>query len=239
MSIPRLPIRVSLYAAVFGISIALLPVTASADWKHGAHSHKGKYHHTKYDYWEWQRERYYWREKQERKRKRRLARLARLERERKWRQWERERRWNNRHQNNYGSSRNSAFNSETLGGVIGGILGGVAGTQFGKGSGRVAATIGGTILGAVLGSHVARRMDEKDHQATNNVLERTRTGETRSWKNPDTGTQFSVTPKRTFKSADNRDCRDYSMWVFIDGYEEEVKGTACRTSSGKWVPVKS
>ena len=236
MSIPCLPIKASLCAAVFGLSLVLLPGIASADGRHGAHSHKGKYYQTKYDYWEWQRERNYWREKKERKRKRRLARL---ERERKWRQWERERRWKNRYHNSYGGSSHSSFNNQALGGVIGGIIGGLAGTQFGKGSGRVAATIGGTILGAVLGSHVAKRMDEKDHQATNTVLERTRTGETSRWKNPDTGTQFSVTPQRTFKSADNRDCRDYSMWVFIDGYEEEVKGTACRTAAGKWVPVKS
>ncbi len=232
MSIQQLSARtVSIGILVFGLALTLQPGKAEADpWKgHG-------YHHMSYDHWEWQRNRDYWRAKRERKRERRLARL---ERERRWRQRERERRWHNRHNRNHNQYQSIGFDNQTIGGVIGGLLGGLAGTQVGKGSGRVAATIGGTILGAVLGSHVARNMEEKDHQAANDVLERTRTGETSSWKNPDTGTQISMTPERTFKSADNRDCRDYSMWVFIDGYEEEVKGTACRTSNGKWVPVKS
>lgn len=237
MSIQRKGLtKLSLVALALIFGLTLLPDQAAADRWHDNGYRKGGHHHAKHKHWEWHSEREYWRKKRERQRQRRLAKL---EWEREWRQWERERRREKRYRQKHGSYHNTGFNNQTIGGVIGGLLGGLAGNQFGKGNGRIAATIGGTILGAVLGSQVAKSMEERDHQATNNVLEHARTGETNTWTNPRTGTQFSMTPERTFKSTDNRDCRDYSMWVFIDGYEEQVKGTACRTSTGKWIPVQS
>ena len=203
-------------------------------------SYAGPKHHK---YWDDENEHISWRRaKWERKteREHRLW-LKRKARERKYRlarlEWEHNHHsWKHRHGNRTASFPAPRLDSSATGGLLGAILGGLAGTQVGKGSGRTAAIVGGTVLGAVLGSNIARNMDERDHKATNTALEHNRTGQTSTWENPDTGAQYSLTPQRTYRSTENQDCRDYSMWVFIDGYEEEVKGTACRLPDGNWVP---
>jgi surface antigen len=125
------------------------------------------------------------------------------------------------------------FSSETGGAILGGVIGAVAGTQIGKGSGRIAAVIGGTVLGAVIGGHIGRSMDERDHATVQESLESTPTGRVATWKNPDTGAEYSMRPTRTYRK-DGRDCRDYETWAFIDGYEQKVTGTACRLADGTW-----
>ncbi|MGB0672125.1 MAG: RT0821/Lpp0805 family surface protein [Rhodospirillales bacterium] len=126
--------------------------------------------------------------------------------------------------------------SNTTGGtIIGAILGAVAGTQIGKGSGRTAAILGGAVIGGILGNKVGQNMDRNDLTTFNNTLESAPTGRSVSWVNPDSGNRYDVTPTRTYRTRDGRDCRDYTTWAVIDGYEEEVTGTACRQSDGTWV----
>lgn len=126
------------------------------------------------------------------------------------------------------------FDAVTGSRLLGGILGAVVGTQVGKGKGRTVAMIGGGLLGAVLGGEVAKSMDRSDNAEAQSALETTPTGRTVSWTNPDSGSSYNMVPTRTYKSNTGRDCRDYTMWVFIDGFEEEAQGTACRTPDGTW-----
>lgn len=130
-----------------------------------------------------------------------------------------------------------AFDNVTAGRLIGGILGVVVGSQVGQGNGRTAAMIGGGVIGAVVGGEVGRSMDRNDRVQTQSVLETTRTGQTVSWVNPNSGTSYNVTPTRTYRTVQGADCRDYSMWAFVGGYEEEVRGTACRKPDGTWQTV--
>ena len=124
--------------------------------------------------------------------------------------------------------------SPTLGGaIIGGLLGGLGGSQIGKGSGRTAAIIGGVAAGAVIGGSIGRSMEQSDRAQVQRTLETARTGQTIIWNNPDTGNRYEVTPTRTYRTA-GRDCREYTSWVFLGGYEEQVKGTACRMPDGTW-----
>ncbi len=137
-----------------------------------------------------------------------------------------------RHQGHGGG----AIDKSTGGTIVGALLGAAVGTQIGKGSGRTAAIIGGTVVGGILGHEIGRSMEEADRRQVQSALERTPTGQTIAWNNPDTGKQYAVTPTRTYRSADNRNCRDYTTWVFIGGYEEQVNGTACRMPDGSWRP---
>jgi len=138
----------------------------------------------------------------------------------------------------YDYRRTSGLNAETGGTILGAIFGAAAGTQFGKGRGRTVAILGGAVLGAVLGGEVGRSMEASDHAQTQHVLESNRTGQPTIWRNPDTGSQYKVLPTRTYKTGNNLDCRDFTTWAVIDGYEEEVKGTACRQSDGTWKQLK-
>lgn len=142
----------------------------------------------------------------------------------------RQRHWQPRH-SGYSNAVPDFLNG---GSAIGAIAGGLIGNQVGSGRGRVLATVGGALLGAIVGNGIYRGIQASDEQRVARVLESTPSGQTISWKNPDTGNSFRVTPSPAFKGADRRDCREYRTWAFIDGYEKELNGIACRDAQGRW-----
>lgn len=113
------------------------------------------------------------------------------------------------------------------------VVGGVLGSQVGKGSGRAAATVLGTLVGAALGGAVGRSMDENDRLKTAQALETARTGQSRTWTNPDTRTTYTVTPTRT-RETTTGPCREYTVDARIGGQDEKVYGQACRQRDGSW-----
>jgi surface antigen len=164
---------------------------------------------------------------------------------RNWRQWKQYRKAQRRHRwsrPSYGGSDSTKsggnFLKDITGGhLIGGILGAATGTQFGKGRGRVVAVLGGAILGAVLGNEVSKSIKENDRRQAQSTLETVPTGQTIAWRNPDTGARYNITPTETYQKPNGRYCREYTTWVFIDGYEEKATGTACRAPDGAWLPT--
>ncbi|MFT5181463.1 MAG: surface antigen [Alphaproteobacteria bacterium] len=125
--------------------------------------------------------------------------------------------------------------SPTFGGaIVGALIGGLGGSQIGSGSGRTAAIVGGIAAGAVIGGSIGNSMETADEARVQQTLETGRTGKTVIWQNPDTGNRYEVTPTRTYRSAGRLDCREYTSWVFLGGYEEQVTGTACRMPDGSW-----
>jgi surface antigen len=124
---------------------------------------------------------------------------------------------------------------EQTGMVIGGALGGLLGAQApGKhGDWRTAAIIAGTMAGAAIGGSIGRNMDEVDRMKTAQTLEAVRTGVPSTWRNPDSGAQYTVTPTRTVVTSAGP-CRDYTVNAVIEGRQETVHGTACRQADGSW-----
>ena len=124
---------------------------------------------------------------------------------------------------------------EQSGMVIGGALGGLLGSQVsGKHDDwRTAAIIAGTMAGVAIGGSIGRTMDEVDRMKTAQTLEAVRTGVPSTWRNPDTGNQYSVTPTRTNMTSAGP-CRDYTINALIEGRQETVHGTACRQPNGSW-----
>lgn len=122
---------------------------------------------------------------------------------------------------------------EQTGMIVGGALGGLLGSQVGGGHGRIAATIIGTLAGAAIGGSVGRSMDETDRLKTAVALEDVRTGVPSSWRNPDTGYEYTVTPTKTYETASGP-CREYTVDAIIGGKKEKVYGTACRQPDGSW-----
>ncbi len=123
---------------------------------------------------------------------------------------------------------------EASGAAIGGALGGIAGTQVGQGQGRTAAIIAGTLAGALLGGSIGQTMDTTDRMQTQNALERTPTGQSVAWQNPDTGRQYTVTPVKTYNNSYGSACREFSTVAIVDGRKETIYGTACRQPDGSW-----
>lgn len=122
---------------------------------------------------------------------------------------------------------------ERAGTVIGGVLGGVLGAQVGEGHGRTVAIIAGALAGAAIGGSVGKSMDDNDRRKVAQTLEGVRTGVPSTWRNPDTGVQYAVTPTRTYDTASGP-CREFTTEAIIGGKRETVYGTACRQQDGSW-----
>ena len=132
---------------------------------------------------------------------------------------------------------------EAVGTLLGAIGGGIAGAQVGKGRGKLVATGIGTLLGAAIGNEIGKSLDRADRLAmqrtTQQSLEKAKTGTTSTWKNPDSGNQGTITPKKTYKKPDGTYCREFQQTVTIGGRTEEAYGTACRQPDGSWKLVST
>lgn len=122
---------------------------------------------------------------------------------------------------------------QQAGTVIGGVLGGVLGAQVGGGHGQTAAIIAGALAGAAIGGAVGQSMDDNDRRRVAETLEGVRTGVPATWRNPDTGVEYAVTPTRTYDTASGP-CREFTTEAIIGGRRETVYGNACRQPDGSW-----
>ena len=122
---------------------------------------------------------------------------------------------------------------QQTGSVAGAVVGGVVGSTIGGGTGRTVAIIAGTVAGAVIGGNIGSKMDEADKLKAAQALESTPTGRNTTWKNPDSGAQYTVTPTRTY-DASGTPCRDFTVDATIDGKPEKLTGAACRQADGSW-----
>ena len=117
--------------------------------------------------------------------------------------------------------------------VAGAVVGGVVGSTIGGGTGRTVAIVAGTIAGGLIGKRIGEKMDEADRIKAAQALENSSTGQQSTWRNPDTGNQYTVTPTRTYQ-AGGAPCRDYTVEATVDGKPEKVQGSACRQADGSW-----
>jgi surface antigen len=126
-------------------------------------------------------------------------------------------------------------NREKLGAVLGGVIGGAAGSQIGHGNSRTIAAITGSVIGILVGQSIGRQMDEIDQNCTGQTLEYAPDHAPVSWRDPDSGNAYTVTPVRTYPAPGNRYCREYQTDAIIGGRRQQVYGTACRQPDGSWL----
>lgn len=124
--------------------------------------------------------------------------------------------------------------NQGIGTVVGGVLGGIGGAQIGKGRGRTAAIIVGTLVGAAIGGSIGRTMDDVDRMKVATALEHSPSNRSTTWRNPDSGNRYTVTPRRTYRRSAQTYCREYNIDAQIGGRREKVYGTACRQPDGSW-----
>jgi surface antigen len=140
-------------------------------------------------------------------------------------------------------STRSAGDKQVGGTVLGAVAGGLAGSAFGRGEGRLIMTGLGTLVGAFIGSEIGQSLDAADRMAATRTAQQTfeygRTGQTATWSNPDSGNSGTVTPTRTYQSADGGYCREYQQTVSVGGKTQEAYGRACRQPDGSWKIVNS
>lgn len=132
----------------------------------------------------------------------------------------------------------TAGTKQNLGTLLGAVGGGLAGSQIGGGRGTLVAVGVGTLLGALVGGEIGKSLDNADRaamaQTTTRALEATPSGQTSSWRNPDSGNYGTVTPQPAYQTASGQYCREFTQTVTVGGKTEEAFGTACRQPDGTW-----
>ena len=126
---------------------------------------------------------------------------------------------------------------QEAGGLTGAALGAAVGSTMGRGSGRALAIFIGAVAGSAIGSTMGRYMDEQDRIRTSMIMENNRTNQASSWKNPDTGNNYTVTPVKTYQVAEGP-CREFTLDATIGGKLQDLYGTACRQQDGSWKMVQ-
>jgi surface antigen len=66
------------------------------------------------------------------------------------------------------------------------------------------------------------------------ALEHAGQGESRTWRNPETGHTGAVMPRRTYVSGAGSYCRDYQETLNANGRSATYQNTACRDADGMW-----
>ncbi|MEZ4599719.1 MAG: RT0821/Lpp0805 family surface protein [Syntrophotaleaceae bacterium] len=131
---------------------------------------------------------------------------------------------------------------ETGGALLGAGTGALIGSQIGGGRGTLVAVAVGTLAGALIGQEVGRSLDRADRLAMQQnaqyALEYTRTNQSTSWRNPDTGNYGAITPIETYQTGAGQYCREYYQTVIIGGAEQQAFGTACRQPDGSWKIIR-
>jgi len=112
----------------------------------------------------------------------------------------------------------------------------------------MAAAIALIILGTGLGIGIAEYADYRAERllqaraasehaqaqvAFAQALEKSPSGQSVSWRNPDSGASGGVTPVRTFKNTENQFCREFRQWQSGGTTRENRVGIACR-EDGIW-----
>ncbi len=131
---------------------------------------------------------------------------------------------------------------EQVGTILGAGTGALLGQEIGSGRGRLVAVAIGTLAGAILGQEIGKSLDRADRLAMERngqyALEYTRTNQTTTWANPDTGNSGSITPVQTYQTAQGQYCREYTQTIYVGGQQQQAYGTACRQPDGSWMIIK-
>ena len=121
----------------------------------------------------------------------------------------------------------------------GSLVGAAAGGLLSDGS--FTGMVGGMLLGSLVGSAIGDYLDQRDQEialkSAQYSLEATRSGQTTTWQNPDTGNSGTFTPVRTYQGGGGRYCREYQATVSVGGELQKAFGTACRGPDGSWEVV--
>jgi len=130
---------------------------------------------------------------------------------------------------------------QTMGTILGAGTGAFFGSQIGSGRGQMVGIAVGTLAGAMLGSEIGKSLDNADKAMSQRTaqasLETNRTGQTSSWRNPDSGNSGTYTPTSTYRSTSGQDCREFEQTITVEGRTERAMGRACRQPNGTWQVV--
>ena len=120
---------------------------------------------------------------------------------------------------------NKAQQGATMGGLAGATIGALTFKD------KLLGAAVGAGVGVLMGYIVGNEWDKHDEAQVQRTLESNKSGQATSWKNPDTGKEYSATPSDPYM-ADNRVYRDIVIKDDVDG--DKVMAKAWRDDKGVW-----
>lgn len=122
--------------------------------------------------------------------------------------------------------------------VDGAILGNLLGRQAGSETDGIWSSGTGAVLEGIAESDAGTAMSRDDEiymtRTTQAALEHTKSGQSSTWLNPNTGNTGSVTPVKTFQRDDDTYCRTIEQTLTTNDGTARARGTACRQPNGTW-----
>ncbi|MCZ4306219.1 hypothetical protein O4G98_15900 [Zoogloeaceae bacterium G21618-S1] len=119
--------------------------------------------------------------------------------------------------------------TEAVGAVVGGVIGGAIGSTVGQGDGRRIAVVLGTVIGSIVGAGAARDLGDLDRACLGHALELSGDRHRVSWRNPDTGIDYLLSPVRSVK-RDGLVCREFDLTAA----GKKHRRLACAEGNGRW-----
>ncbi|MGE4503752.1 MAG: glycine zipper domain-containing protein [Desulfovibrionaceae bacterium] len=113
----------------------------------------------------------------------------------------------------------------------GALLGATVGALTSKN--KITGAALGAGAGLLLGYIVGNELDKADEKQIAQTLETTPSGQTTSWRNPDTGYTYQATPRPAYMENE-RIYRDVEIQSMVDGHPQTVTARAYREPDGSW-----
>ncbi len=131
------------------------------------------------------------------------------------------------------SSCGDQFNKAQKGAGLGAVSGAIVGQAIGRDK---EATLLGAAVGTLLGYIVGNEMDKYDRRELNQAYEFGQSGRATTWRNPDNGNRYRVTPQPAYTDPrhPSRPCRRAEILATINGRTQKTYTTACRNRNGQW-----
>jgi surface antigen len=129
----------------------------------------------------------------------------------------------------------SNLNKAQQGAGLGAMSGALIGSMTSHGDTK--ATLIGAGIGLGLGYILGNEWDKYDNRKIAETLETVPSGQSTTWKNPNTNKTYKATPKTPeYKRVNNkvRIYRDIEIESYVDGRKELVKARAYRDTDGRW-----
>jgi surface antigen len=123
---------------------------------------------------------------------------------------------------------NKAQSGAGVGALTGGLIGAMVAGDKEEGA------LIGAVIGGLAGYAIGNEMDKYDRQQLNRAYETGQSNVAKSWVNPDSGNQYTVTPQQAYPGSGGKPCREARIDAVINGKPETVVTKACRASDGMW-----
>jgi surface antigen len=125
----------------------------------------------------------------------------------------------------------SSMNRAQTGSLIGAGLGATIGSHANGGENQWENAGLGALIGATLGYMIGNEMDKADQAQ---IAQSLNSGQTRSWRNTQSGNSYTVSPGTLYQTPQGQLYRDVQINGTIDGQREVINAKAYRNPDGSW-----